>query len=219
MHGHAVGNRLDLERAQLEVVAEIGFREQHDRLRATLPCEREIALDSADVVVQVEAADDEDDVHVGRDDLRLGLHERDLAHECASSRQDGVDRRRALVGTWRDSQPVADRGMLVGMPQPAGRNGTELTELRVDDVLAAMLDGCARGHEAVQLIRVERLGQRRVPAQGLEVQRDLLLRAWVPGKGAKSARRCRQEQSLSSDEHLLLSSRKPRRTIQQPVRS
>src|SRR4051794_28979988 len=89
------------------------------------------------------------------------------------------------------------------MPQPTGRNGSELAELRIDDVLAAMLDGRPRGHEAVQLIRVERLGQRRVPTQGLEVQRDLLLKGVGSGKSAKSARRRRHEQSLSTEQHLL----------------
>ena len=77
--------------------------------------------------------------------------------------------------------------------------------LRVDDVLASVFNGHARGGEAVLLVGLERLGERRVPTQGLEVQRLFLLESRVPGtRGAKGARRCRQGQS-SCVQHLLSS--------------
>ena len=91
--------------------------------------------------------------------------------------------------------------------------GAELAVLRVQDVLASVLDGDARGREAVGLERAERVGVRLVPAQGLEVQRDLLLKESVPGKGARSARRRCSARTQSSVHHLL-SSRKPWRRIQ-----
>ncbi len=131
----------------------------------------------------VETADDEDDVDVRRDDLRLRLGPRHLADERASPRQDRVDRRATLVRPRGDGQPVADGRMLFVVAQAAGELGAQLAEGAVDDVLDSVLDGRARGHEAVLFIRVERLGERRVPAQGLEIQRVFLLKAWVPGSG------------------------------------
>ena len=182
VHGNAEGDGLHLEHVALHVVAEIGLRQQDDRLRAALPGEREEPLDPPEVVVRVEAADDEDDVDVRRDDLRLRLRPGDLADERASPGQDRADRRPALVRARGDGQPVADGRMLVVVAQPAGELGTQLAVRGVDDVLGSVLDGRARGHEAVLFIRVERLGERRVPAQGLEIQRVFLLKAWVPKK-------------------------------------
>src|SRR5262249_19560764 len=157
--------------------------QQHDRLRAALPREREVALDAPDVVVRVEAADDEDDVDVGSDDLRLrlaALGGRALANERAPPREDGRDRRAILVLPSGDRDPVADRGMLVGVPQPAGDLRATLAVLRVDDVLASVLDRRPRGDETVLLVREERLGERVVPAQGLKIQRLCLLKESVP---------------------------------------
>ena len=117
-----------------------------------------------------------DDVDVRGHDLRLRLGPRDLAHERAAPRQHGVDRRAAFVGARRDGDPVADGRMLVVVAQPAGELGAELAVLRVDDVFDSVFHGDARGREAVLLERPERVGERRVPAQGLEVQGDLLQR-------------------------------------------
>src|SRR5262249_43742396 len=106
-------------------------------------------------------------------------------------------------------------GMLVRMPEPAGDLCSKLAVLGVDDVLGSVLDRRPRGDETVLLVRVERLGERVVPAQGLKVQRVCLLKESVPERSARSARRCRQEQSLSSEQHLLSISqrRKPRGRI------
>jgi hypothetical protein len=65
--------------------------------------------------------------------------------------------------------------MLIAVPQPSGQFRAELTVLRIDDVLTSVFHGHARGREAVKLVRAERVGVRLVPAQGLEVQLDLLL--------------------------------------------
>jgi hypothetical protein len=65
--------------------------------------------------------------------------------------------------------------------EPAGELRAKLARLGVDDVLASVLHGHARGREAFVLERAERVGERRVPAQGLEVQRDLLL--WFRERG------------------------------------
>src|SRR5262249_35713021 len=147
------------------------------------PRERQVTLDPTNVEVEVQAADDEDDVDVRRDDLRLRLVPRDLPHEGGAPRQDRLDPGAALVGTGGDGDPVAYGRMLVVVAQPAGELRTKLALLRVHDVLASVLDGDTRGRETVGLIRAERVGMRLVPAQGLQVQLDLLLRKSVPGKG------------------------------------
>src|SRR3954470_3297466 len=92
-----------------------------------------------------------------------------------------MDRRAGFVGTRSYGDPVADRGMLVAMAQLAGELGAELAVLRVDDVFASVLHGHARGREAVVLEGTERIGERRVPAQGLKVQGDLLQKVGFRG--------------------------------------
>jgi hypothetical protein len=150
-------------------------------LSAALPRERQVALDAPDVEVQIEAADDERDVDVRGDDLRLRLGPGDLAHERAASRQDRMDCRAALVGARSDGDPVADRRVFIVVTQLAGELSAELALLRIDDIFASMFHGHARGREAVVLERPERVGERGVPAQGLEMQRDLLLRVGFRG--------------------------------------
>src|SRR5207248_7452728 len=105
--------------------------------------------------------------------------------ERRAPRQDDMDRRPALVGPGSDREPVADGRVLVVVTQPARELGAQLTVPRVDDVLASVFHGRARGREAVLLEGTERVGVRRVPAQGLEIQRDVLLESRVPGRGAQ----------------------------------
>ena len=64
--------------------------------------------------------------------------------------------------------PVADGWKLVVMAQLPAELGAELTVLRVDDVIDSVFHGHSRWGEAVLLERPERVGVRRIPAQGLE---------------------------------------------------
>ena len=170
MHGYAERDRLHLGDSAVHVGAEIGLRQQHDRLRAALPAERQVPLDAAEIEVVVEPRDDEHDVDVRGEHLRLGLVERRLADERAASRQHGVNRPAAFVGTCGDGEPVAHGGMLSFMTELSRRLHAELTELGVDDVVDSVLHGRARGHEAVLLVRPERFGERLVPAERLQIQ-------------------------------------------------
>jgi hypothetical protein len=53
-------------------VCEVALRQQHDGLRAALPPQDEVALETTQVQVLVEGADDEDDVDVRGENLLLG---------------------------------------------------------------------------------------------------------------------------------------------------
>ena len=83
---------------------------------------------------------------------------------------------RPVVVNRRNRGPVADGRTLVFVAQAAAELRAELAVLRVDDVFASVFHGHARGRKAVLLIGPERIGYRRVPAEGLEVQRWFLLR-------------------------------------------
>jgi hypothetical protein len=185
VHRHAERDGFDLGDARVHVVAEIRLREQDDRLRAALPAQRQVALDATDVEVVVEPRDDEYDVHVRREHLRLRLVERRLPDERTPPRQDGVDCRPAFVGARSDGEPVANCGMLAFMPELPGCLRAKLTELGVDDVVDSVFHGRARGNEAVLLVRPERFGERLVPAEGLQIQ-DVSSRELVSGTNGRA---------------------------------
>ena len=152
VHGDAERDRLDLEHAQLELGAEVGLRQDDHGLGAALPGGREVALEPPHVEVLVQRHEQEDGVDVRREHLLLRGGQRDLARERRPARQDGVDRRRSLVGSGGDGHPVADGGQVAGpgrlVREPAGHVGAQLAELGEEDVRAAMLRGDARGHVA-----------------------------------------------------------------------
>ena len=123
--GRARGDRLDLGACiGADVVDEVGLVEDDDRPRAAVPGGREVALDAPQVEVVVEAADQEDRVDVGGDDLLLGGLAGDLAREPAAAGEEGLDGA-LVVGARprRDGHPVADGGEAVAtvgqVAQPA----------------------------------------------------------------------------------------------------
>ena len=70
------------------IVDEIRLRQHHDRRRAALPREREIAFDSPKIHVARQRRRDERDVDVGGDDLRRRHVAGGLSPKCAPARTD-----------------------------------------------------------------------------------------------------------------------------------
>jgi hypothetical protein len=157
--GHAEGDRLDLQRAQLPLGAEVGLRQQDDRLRAALPRGREVALEPAQVEVLVQRHDQEDGVDVRGQHLLLRGVQRDLARELRGAREDVVDGGRVFVQPWSDRDPVAHCGEVAGslreVCETACRLGAQLAELREEGVGAAVLRGDAGGDEPGRGVRRE----------------------------------------------------------------
>ena len=156
MHRDADCDRLDLEQRGADVVAEIGLRQDDDRRGAALPTQRQVSLEPPDVEVAVEAGGQEDDVDVRGDDLldRLAVGGRGHPRELRPAGHDRLDERPLGPVRIRDGDPVADRGQVAalagGMAKPAGELGRAVRAVvRVDDVGAPVLDGDARGLEAV----------------------------------------------------------------------
>jgi hypothetical protein len=89
---------------------EVGFREDDHRLRAALPRERQVALETAEVEILVHRRDDEDDVDVGAQHLLLRGLPGGLAGELRAPRKDGTDGACVLAGTGVDGDPVPDDG-------------------------------------------------------------------------------------------------------------
>ena len=63
--------RADFVDGDLRIVHEIRLVEHDHGRRAALPCDDEIAFEAARIEVVIEAADEEDSVDVGGDDLLL----------------------------------------------------------------------------------------------------------------------------------------------------
>ena len=110
----------------------------------------------------------EDDVDVRGDDLldRLAVVGRRHPRELRPPRQHGLDERR--LGR-RDRDPVADRGQVAalvgGMAKPTGELGRAFPARGVDDIGAPVLDGDARGLEAVGGMRGELVFEGWSPAE------------------------------------------------------
>ena len=97
---------------------------------AALARQQQVALEAARAEVGVERHDQEDDVHVGGDDLLVGDAAGHLAREPAAARQHVHDRRAVLVAPRPDHDPVADRRQLAAalgvVLQPARHDGLDL---------------------------------------------------------------------------------------------
>ena len=182
MDGHADRDRLDLPQRRLDVVAEVGLRQDDDGRRAALPAERQVALEPAQVQVAVEPRRQEDDVDVRRHDLLDGLAVigRGHARELRSPRQDCLDERPLAALRIGDRHPVSDRGQVGalddGVAKPARQLGGPLAVGRVEDVRVPMLDGDARGLEAVGGVRGKLVFDGWCPAESCK-QRESPLRA------------------------------------------
>ena len=106
----AEGDLLDFVEAGCGVVAEVGFIQQDDRLRAALPDDGEVAFDAARIQFEIERGDHEDGVDIGRDDLLLQGAACDFAGELGFPGKDGVDPGAIFAGAGGDGHPVANGG-------------------------------------------------------------------------------------------------------------
>ena len=115
----------------IDVGGQVGLVEHDDGSGAATPRDREVALDSPEVEVAVEARDDERDVHVRGEHL-LAARRRPCCRprrsccagmRCGGAGRPGSRRCRSPVGACR-GDPVADRGQLAGtgrlVAEPAG---------------------------------------------------------------------------------------------------
>jgi hypothetical protein len=168
MHGHADRDRRDLVERCLHVVAKIRLREHDDGVGTALPAECQVPLEPADVQVAVEPGRQKDHVNVRGDDLldRLAVVVRRHPRELRPPRQHGLDH--GGLGR-RDGHPVADRGqvapLLGRMAKPARELGRAFPARGVDDVGTPVLDGDARGLEAVGGMRGEFIFEGWSPAE------------------------------------------------------
>src|SRR5687767_4187549 len=112
MNGHVAGGRDHFRNVRWQVGTQVRFGEQHDRSRAALPSHQEISLQPTNAEVVVQAHDDEDDVHVGGDDLLIGDVAGHTPRETAPTWQDGNDSAAVLVGTLAHDHPVTYGGQL-----------------------------------------------------------------------------------------------------------
>ena len=133
-----------------EVGDEVRLVQDDDRPRAAVPGRREIALDAPQVEVVVEAADQEDGVDVGGDDLLFGGLAGDLAREAAAAGEQRLDG--ALVRRprpRRHGDPVADGREAVApvglVAEPAADPGQDLAVGGADPVDLLVLEGDPAG--------------------------------------------------------------------------
>lgn len=172
--GDAERDRLDLGDRSLDVVAEVGLRQQDHRLGAALPGGREVALEAARVEVVRERGRQEGDVDVGGEHLLLGAVPGGLARDRAAACQHGVDDGASALLGRVVGDPVADGGQVgAGLarvePEPAGGLGPALVVVRgEEDVGAAVLGRDAPGLEARVFQVVELVPAAGIPAEPCE---------------------------------------------------
>ena len=109
------GDRSGGAEVLINVIAEVGLGEQHDRSRSARPGHGECAFDATELQRDTERDGDEDEVDVGRNRLARGRDAGRTTHEHAASRQHM--HRNARV----DDQPVA--GGDASIVRDAGERG------------------------------------------------------------------------------------------------
>ena len=170
--GDADRGALGREHQSRDIRAEVGLRQDDDRLGAALPGGRQIPLEPAQAEVIVEAAEQEDQIDVGSENLVDRVAIGGLAGDRTSPPEDGVDPGPAVIRPATQADPVADRGQDAAdrslVIERAGYLGPDGAVLGPDGVDAAML----RRHAARDQIRLfEALQFGRpggVPAEGLQ---------------------------------------------------
>jgi hypothetical protein len=117
-----------------DVSAEIGLIEQDDRARAALMREDEVAFQTARVVVTIEPADDEEQVHVcGKDLLAEALARFLPAKLCAPGKDLGDD------CSLAQDDPVANTGeILIEVAELATDGGGDFAACSPDDAVLAV---------------------------------------------------------------------------------
>ncbi len=146
--------------------------EQDDRLRPALADHDHLPLQAADVEVEVQPLDQDDDVDVGGQDLLFRPPSRGMAGQAGASRQDGMDDGLALGRIVRDGDPVADLGKVgrrFGFElETAGDFGRALAPVADQDVGFPVLDRHPGEVQALFTMGGGRLFAAGVPAVGAQ---------------------------------------------------
>jgi hypothetical protein len=156
--GEVAGDEAGLGEAGSGVGAEVRLIKEDDAPRPALADHGQVALEAAEVEVVVQTADDEDDVHVGDEDLDAVALAGLLAGHDGPAGEDALDD--ALGGLEVHGHPVPDGGELAAL-----REG-EL-ELPGDGRVAV----AALGPQPVQAPLTRRHPRRRQPRRGMDLER------------------------------------------------
>jgi hypothetical protein len=168
-HRHGGAEREpDVGDARRRVGVEVGLGEHHDGVRAGVGGEREHALEPAHAEVAVERAEDERDVDVRGQHLRLGPAAGRGARDPAAARQHGMHDPAGRV----DRDPVTDGGQVDGrcrgMAKAAGERSGDRPAGGEQVEPAAVGGGDAGGDEVLAFERCEFRGAIWVPPEGGE---------------------------------------------------
>ena len=173
------------------VLDEIGLVQDHDRRRAAVPGDDEVALDAPGVVIAVEAGHQEHHVDVGGDDLLLGRIAGGAPREPAQSRQHAVNasprRPAAAAARWRPSRRPresphdAPRDGAAGRTRARGVRRRRRTRDRC---------GCARARRAPARGRRRRTERTPPPAPASSRARSDRLPPPAPGIASRLSRWC-----------------------------
>ena len=187
----------ELRRDRVRIVLQVGLREHHDRPRAALHGEREVALEQPTVELLTERMDDEHDVDVRRDDLLSRDAGRRLVSRAARDRRSA--RHDVDDGAGRvECDPVADDGKRRSIrraPETARDAAAPRSRRGHDVVLAAMLHGDSSRHESLLRVRLECGAPGIVPAERREFEHGRS----VPHRAVGRAAQCRPPHRSSVD--------------------
>jgi len=147
MHHDVSRERSDFVQLCGEIQAEIRFRQDDRRRRAAFARHHEVALETTQVVIAVEAHDDEHDVHVCGDDLLTGRLAGGSPCKGAASRQHFHDDAAIFFRALANDDPVADRWQLGAAAravlQPSGGDRVDFVLVKVDAKYLVELDADA----------------------------------------------------------------------------
>ena len=142
MDGDTESDLLNFVEAGFGLVAEVGFIQEDDWLRAAFPDDRKVAFDAAGVQFEIERSHDKDGIDIGGDDLFVEGAAGDFAGELGLAGEDGVDAGAIFGRTCGDGNPVADGGDVC-----ARRGGVAQLAGDVSEVFAV------GGADAVEILR------------------------------------------------------------------
>jgi hypothetical protein len=151
MHGRVAGDFGRRGHIGGVVGTEILSVEDNDRPHVAVARQRQIPFDCPGLDVDVQAEDEQHDVHIRGNHLLVGLASGRLAGKPSPPRQNFADDRPATRRVGADGDPVADSRQLVAAGRAvfdaAGGLGQQLARLREDAIDVVMLQGHPAGHE------------------------------------------------------------------------
>ena len=123
---------------------EVGFVDEDDGLGATFGDEGEISFEPAEVVVRAGVSNDDDEVHIGSDDLFLATFSGSLAGKATDSGQAGADDVLIVFGgSHLDGDPVTHGGQVgVGVGFVPDFSGEDDIDLRAIVKEGGVVDDC-----------------------------------------------------------------------------